>query len=214
MTSPEPISPELVLVDPELARRARLRLRDHVEPERPSRPSPPSLIGDASSASAPDRRRRVAAWALVSCIALVATGLLALFVVSRVLAPSREADRATGGGLTPTSARLQTSPAVNGRAHNKIHGQAAAPTPPRVFAWVAVRGATSYLVRFFRGGRVVFRALPTNPRITLPSRWRYHGVQLRLKPGRYRWEVRPVLGPRSRPRYGKVIVESTWTYAR
>jgi hypothetical protein len=49
------------------------------------------------------------------------------------------------------------------------------------------------------------------PRIELPLRWVFRGRQFRLTPGTYRWEVRAAFGPRSRPRYGKLITQSTWT---
>jgi hypothetical protein len=83
--------------------------------------------------------------------------------------------------------------------------------PTRVFIWPAVSRATFYKVEFFRHGRKIFEASPTIPRIELPLRWAFRGRRFRLTPAIYRWEVRAAFGPRSGPRYGQPITQSTWT---
>jgi len=81
----------------------------------------------------------------------------------------------------------------------------------RVFVWPAVSRARFYKVEFFRRGRKIFEASPTMPRIELPLRWVFRGRHFRLTRTTYKWEVRAAFGPRSRPRYGKLITQSTWT---
>ncbi len=69
----EPISPELALVDPELAARARAALADSAPPARTGRPLPPS-----ASRSAPARdHRSYPFWARVTAAMwLVVLGIL------------------------------------------------------------------------------------------------------------------------------------------
>ena len=78
----------------------------------------------------------------------------------------------------------------------------------RQFAWVAVAGARFYDFQLFRAKRKIFEAWPTRARVALPSQWVYRGHTVRLRPGRYRWIVRPARGSRSRGRYGNQIVRA------
>ena len=71
--------------------------------------------------------------------------------------------------------------------------------PARTWAWVPVDGADAYEVTFFLAGRVVLQARPKEPRLVVPSSFRYHA-------GRYRWTVRPL--PASAT--GKPIVDGTF----
>ena len=80
----------------------------------------------------------------------------------------------------------------------------------RLFVWPAVKHASYYKVQFFRRGQVVFVALPSVPRLTLPSRWMYKGRSMRLVPAVYSWQVLPAFGTRYHARYGDAIVRSTW----
>ena len=75
--------------------------------------------------------------------------------------------------------------------------------PSRVFTWAAQRGATSYVVRFFRNGRRVIQARATTPHLELPASFKFAA-------GRYLWRVIPVAGSSAKPRYGPPIVESTF----
>ena len=83
----------------------------------------------------------------------------------------------------------------------------------RVFIWLPVKRASHYNVEFFRGRTKVFQAWPANARLVVRDRGRFAGRQYRLRPGRYRWIVRPGFGPRSSARYGQPIVRSVWTLA-
>ena len=73
--------------------------------------------------------------------------------------------------------------------------------PARTFAWPVAANATFYLVRFLRGSTVVYTDRVTAPHLTLPARFV-------LKPGRYRWIVRPAFGSAKQPNYGPAIVDS------
>jgi hypothetical protein len=116
-----------------------------------------------------------------------------------------EPPRAGAGATSPHS----TKPAVKPKKRLQPVRQSEFPT--RVFVWPAASRATFYKVEFFRRGRRIFEASPATPRIELPLRWIFRGRHFRLTPGTYRWEVRAAFGPRSRPRYGKLITRSMWT---
>jgi hypothetical protein len=117
--------------------------------------------------------------------------------------PPRAGARARTGSPRPTKPAVQPKKRVQPVRPSRF--------PTRIFVWPAVSGATFYKVEFFRRGRKVFEASPTTPRIELPLRWVFRGQHFRLTPATYRWEVRAAFGPRSRPRYGKLITRSTWT---
>jgi hypothetical protein len=73
--------------------------------------------------------------------------------------------------------------------------------PARIFAWPAKRGAAAYLVRFFRGSKIVFVKRTAKERITLPQTFRF-------VPGNYRWLVIPL---DKKGRRGAPIVASHFT---
>jgi hypothetical protein len=75
--------------------------------------------------------------------------------------------------------------------------------PARVFAWPAVGAAAYYVVRFFRGGELVYQARPATPRLVLPEKFVF-------SPGSYRWSVRPGFGPRAQKRIGEAIIDSAF----
>jgi hypothetical protein len=87
------------------------------------------------------------------------------------------------------------------------------PFRAHAFGWVRVPEASYYRVRFFRGGREVFEALATRPRIVLPANWRFRGRKFGLAPGRYRWVVQAGFGVPSSKRYGKTVVAADWIAA-
>jgi hypothetical protein len=210
----DPISPELALVDPELARAARALLPGHPpaaaisSPPAPRvRPAPVSPETDTFEEPAPRparRRRRRAAQ----------VGLAGLVLAGGALAGWLLADRTesqTGEAVTPTTRPATTSPPTSeptGRTATTAARQtastpatsASAPTRKtpaavpagRTFAWAPFRGASEYEFQLFRGGNRVFRARVAAPRLELPGRWRRAGRIERLEPGTYRWYVWPV----------------------
>jgi hypothetical protein len=250
-TSAEPLSPELALVDPQLADLARERLPSErfavsraAPRPRDDRPGRPSAVAEsdvelsetssdyAEDVSAPEkarpRRRRVFTVAL-GLLALVAAGfpIVAHEVTvgdsayGTIPNPTeskpvqREADTRQRGRANEgqrSSARTASPHSTKPAAKPKTRSQSVRPSavPTRVFIWPAVSRATFYKVEFFRRGRKIFEAAPTMPRIELPLRWVYKGRHFRLTPRTYRWDVRAAFGPRSRPRYGKLITQSTW----
>jgi hypothetical protein len=80
--------------------------------------------------------------------------------------------------------------------------------------WRGVRKASFYNVQLYRNGHKVLSAWPTRPRLRLRARWTFQGHTRRLKAGSYTWLVWPAFGSVSSPRYGKLMGQSTFVYAR
>ena len=76
--------------------------------------------------------------------------------------------------------------------------------PTRNWAWAPVPGADYYDVVFTRAGTVIYRATPTEPKLTLPD-------TVVFRPGPHRWVVRPGFGARSARNLGEPIVDSPFT---
>lgn len=195
----EPLTPELVLVDPDLARRAREQLPER-EPERrrvavEQKPAAqPPLFGfvqPTPSAHAVDRqlrrrkrRRRNRVLVLLILGIATAAAILSVEPLRHFFWESREATVVPAGG--------ESSAGVSARA----------------FAWVSVPNATYYLVQFYRGRDEIFRARPSAPRLLVPAQWAFKGRRYSLTPGRYRWSVRPGFGRPSQARYGQPVVRA------
>jgi hypothetical protein len=230
----EPITPELVLVDPELARRARARLPE----QRPYRPVPPKVeavpypapkveaipepptLDDAPPPAEPtprpqdgrgSKKRRTATYALVLIILGAAA---AAIIYARPL--DRFSSQSVNDGAAPSAentsrANARTSRDESNPSREPATQSAKPPAPvrsPRSFAWALVRGAASYLVQFYRARTEIFRARPSKPRVVVPASWSFRGHDYSLEPGRYRWSVRPRLGGRARRSYGQPVVLS------
>lgn len=181
------VSPELALVDPELARRARALLPDVEEPsfERPAAERLPEPLPAPSRERAPRRRR----WVLLAAAATAAVVAAAVLVVR-----SRD-------GTSQVSPQRPTEASTTAAA--KI-----APARPsaQTFSWVAVPGAKSYEFELFKGSVRIFEARSTLPRLTLPVTWVYRSRRIKLVPGTYRWLVRAVVG--TSDRLGATIVDA------
>ncbi len=80
-------------------------------------------------------------------------------------------------------------------------------TPSRNWAWPPIAGADYYLVEFFRGGQSIYRARPTEARLTLPD-------SVAFTPGAYRWRVRPGHGAPAENRLDEPIVDSEFVLSR
>jgi hypothetical protein len=122
------------------------------------------------------------------------------------VSPARKAEPRPGKAASRRGTPPPATASSEGARRPKEGGAAT-----RLFAWLPRRSARYYQVRFFRGARIVFEAWPTEPRVTVPLRGEFRGKPFAFTRGRYGWIVRPGLGPRSRPRYGKPIVRSVWT---
>jgi hypothetical protein len=184
---PEHVSPELALVDPELASALRAGLA------RAPRPSSPAAPGARIRVPAPAPPARPA-WRAAAVASAI---LVALFV----LVDLRVGGRNEGAPGVET-AQLGTVPPSTGRKPGQTAPKGRKPTPAapasRRFAWAPVAGASGYEVEFFRGESRVFSGRSSRAALTLPARWRIAGRRESLTPGRYRWYVWPIVaGKRS-----------------
>lgn len=222
------ISPELVLVDPELARRARAELPEpgangRIAPARlettpPAATTRRPVVGAGAVAHTRIETAEVADRALLRKLVLVATGLI-VFVLGVVVPtffaggdpvlrqppPSEEGPTTTAIGRPAASADLERP--VSGPSRRKA---TPARVPTRLFVWLPDRRARYYHVRFSRGKQTVFEAWPTDSRVTVPLRGMFRGRSFAFTRGRYRWVVRPAFGLRSQNRFGPPIVRSVW----
>jgi hypothetical protein len=229
--SEDPISPELVLIDPKLRQRARELLPAHG----PWSPQPTGSAADgtveqaaaavdvaalraAVSTAAPaldawpapepagppsraGRRRWVRA---VSSVLVV--GVLAALGWTLFRGQDAERDAQVDvGAAAPSSVPAPATPAG---------GEAKAPRAPAgprtmAFGWVPVRNARVYLVEFFKGPQKIFEAQTGRTRLTVPAHWSYEGRRHSLAPGRYRWTVRPGLGAPAIGRFGQPVVRAS-----
>jgi hypothetical protein len=233
----ELVSPELALVDPELARRERARLPSPGEQEALARisaqldraPVPPEggVLAPALTDLLRGRRRWVTPVAVAT--ALVTVALLADVRVELGKTPAAadpaavddqpaaEAHLPTTGLATPVPQASPRLPAPSSPAPKSSPNPAPSAKPPakrgsraqaRSFAWAPASGASAYHVEFFRGDVRIFAANTTRPAITVPSTWRFGGRSWRLEPGEYRWYVWRVV---DRRRDGRAIVQARLT---
>jgi len=268
----EPLSPELALVDPELARVARDRLppwgetpssagrassshegvkQTSVEhswfsgldqgrrPENSlsattsfaseARTVPDSALKERQLRSAHRPRRRVRVVLAALGVTVAALAVYAVIPDSAVReeagnrAPKKASTQDLQGTQTKSARGASDSSAptvrrrsgvLGARAQTRTKAARTRPFPIRDFIWPAVPDATSYKVEFFRRGREVFETLSSTTRFEMPTRWVYQGRTYQLVNGTYIWKVLPAYGPRSRLRYGKPIVRSTWVAQR
>jgi hypothetical protein len=76
-------------------------------------------------------------------------------------------------------------------------------TPSRNWGWGPVKGADYYLVRFYRSGKLLYSATPTESSVHLPE-------SVVFPPGSYRWIVQPGFGKPAEKRLAPPVVESTF----
>jgi hypothetical protein len=184
-----PVSPELALVDPDLARLARELMSDPAVPsvtehsifiERLR-----TILEPVPDLDPPRRRARLGRLAS-------AAGFAGLVVVVTLLVgrekgppPRQQPTGSVASAVSPTDAGDSTSPATSGALHEPG-------TPGHTFTWVAAPNAVAYDFQLLEGGERVFRARVDKPRLELPGRWRWSGLPHALVPGSYRWYVWPV----------------------
>lgn len=211
-----PISPELVLVDPDLAARARAALPDHPWPT-------PVRIEPARHT----RRRRIPVAATFSILSFAA--LVAILGVSALPTRDQPTFAADGQRIPTVGSSTTTGESPKAKAtgrkarrtkaeRNVPRTRAAKPKQPGgrklgvfkpapTFAWAPRAGATYYQVALFRSGRRFFQARTRAARLTLPSR-------VRFRAGTYRWIVRPAIRSRKGVRLGDPIVDATFSVGR
>lgn len=218
----EPISPELVSVDPELAATARAAL-----PEEPWQmfipaPAPASEPAPLPVATEPLVAPRRSLRGTGIALAFVAAAVAGIVVGSTDVfkrandRPSFAAEppaaapsvAATTGvtttvapptvTATPTPAPAPTTPTRRPAPTTTTKSTAKGTfVPSRIFAWAPVAGADHYRVRFYRDGDVVLEARPKQARFVLPPGFEF-------SPGPYRWTVEPRQGEA----YGAPLVDS------
>lgn len=191
------VSPELVLVDPELAVRERARL-----PVRAVEQSPVAAeIGSLGSAhdhaaiasatpslDAADSNYssvRTQSWGLPAGVAAaIAISLLLLDVRVDVGGNPASAESGSAGRAVlalPSAPPVAPRGAPPPRSSPKLQA--------RRFAWAPVTGASSYRVEIHRGSARIFARETTRPQLTVPGAWKYAGTTQALWPGEYRWYV-------------------------
>ena len=199
------VSPELALVDPGLAERAREEL-----------PTPPDTLEALALTEprlpAPARRPRRWPGRLVTWAALLGLLAGAGFVVgSRAVETPTAASSQRSMEAQPPAAQPPeqvNEPAARPRAPSPSTGAAPA---PRRFAWVPVAGATGYHVELFRGPALIFRGETTKPEILIRRSWRFNGRRRALRPGTYRWYVWPRVDGR---RNAEAVVQAELVVSR
>jgi len=197
------VSPELVLVDPDLARVAIMALPDRfqqrVVPRAAFAPTylvemPPAGVALAS----PSWWRPGGRAALVFAGAMTVVVLLLADVRVEVGRKEAAAEPPTtttpspptqpsGTGAKPSSpAQQPREPRVATRRHTRT--QAAQPQERRL-AWAPVPGVDGYRVELFRGPDRIFVRDTTHPDVTVPGTWTLEHARESLRPGEYRWIV-------------------------
>lgn len=194
------ISPELALIDPDLAALARASLHEPgqfvpglsaervVLPGVFDRPQPatpaPSLAAVPSSRRRPAPTvRRVGA---AAGLAVVAASALLVLLGARV--DTDAAQRASDRVVVTARQRIAAAEDVS-RASN--------------YVWPAVPGAVAYRVEIDRNGTEVFAATTEKPSIVLPA-------TLRLAPGRYTWSATEALASGEIPPDAQPVAEATF----
>lgn len=203
----ELLSPELALVSPELARRARELLPDY-DPNWPHVPRDRAHDAGAASGSRAYTARAkdvllelgavaaVRARSAVLVLAAVVFVTTALTLLDRRAAPSVESSTATRSVLSSSVLSERAPVSRAGSAEIRL-------------SWTPSAEATYYNVQFFRGGEKVLDLWPRGSSVRVPVRWRLDGRLRCLAPGVYRWYVRPGLGTRSAGLYGRLLGRGT-----
>jgi hypothetical protein len=212
---PSDVSPELVLVDPELAARARERLTDPpATPPHPAGAEPVVATPTRLVERTPSHGRR--GGTLMRTVLAASLTLNAVFIWDAF----QNADRASSPPIPIASGSAdpgrddpelvpETQPPDRGAAPAGVSGipggrvQAVAGRPS--LRWKRKPGATYYNVVLWRDGVRLLDLWPAHASTTIPREWSYRGVDYRLRPGTYLWFVFPGFGAKAEHRYGKPI---------
>jgi len=202
----EPISPELCLVDPVLARRARELL-----PSLESVPDGGLTPQAPMAARAPRRGRltRVGGWALAASLLLNVALLWPKNTADAPVlapAPAPKAAPKPARKAAPKAAKRPTPKRTSGVLAAKAEARRSARPAKsrvvrgrRVLSWRAAARADLYDLVLWRGHRRVADLWPTTSKVSVATV--ACGAGKRLAKGRYLWFVYPVVDRASR-RYG------------
>jgi hypothetical protein len=210
----EPISPELVLVDPGL----RSLVLNGGPGEGPT-PSLPAFASTKQDESLPEQDRVRSSGIRTSWMQLALAGLCGSIVtigaglaIAGLPFSSAGAGSERAAGTTEAVSTVPMSEAdpvsANAGAEQDGTGSRSASTtstqppsdsgpaetvpPARRFAWAPVHGATGYEVAIYKDDVPVFRARTKTPSIVIPERSPQKGSAPLLAPGTYQWYVWPV----------------------
>jgi hypothetical protein len=212
----EPISPELVLVDPELAWRARALLPDPRRLDLSPAPAAP-LPSTTPVRRRRDRLIRAAAWLAVPSIALNVAVFRTDSVAdpAPVSAPPPRVVTVTVAPIAPRShppVKRQTALPKKGVAsaeHSRVARSRPTLTGPRgVLRWPARKSAVKYDVVVWRSHRRIADVWTAKPKIAV-ARLACRGGKHALATGRYLWFVYPLVTSKPR-RYGRLAKWGTF----
>jgi len=221
----EPVSPELVLVDPILAERSRSRLPDPGDTlarvdafvltsrmASVARRSTDLAAGSNPDPAAPTRRTsRIGQRRTAVLAGGMAAGalLFALLVGVRVDlgGTPAEADTTVIGQLPAPSVPSTPSAGAQTAPKPSRPPREASPAPQR-FAWAPIPSASAYHIELFRGSSKVFEGETKQAAMTIPARWTFAQRRQTLEPGNYRWYVWPLVSGR---RAATAIVQARLT---
>ncbi len=200
----DPVSPELVLVDPELAERACALLPDGPGIRIAGQRETIELI--PLSVPAIQARRRIRpAPAIVSLIAGIAVLAGIGWFASDAVLDGQSAVQTSPSAAAPTI----SSPPPSAPPAAPTVARPLAATPR--FVWPAEPRAAGYRVALFMEGRQIFEQDVTAMALQLPRSWTYEGRPYGLTKGTYRWVVWPLFGSGSKARQGPAIVSALYT---
>ena len=181
------ISPELALVDPELAAEARAALPEPAPIKRPPSVEQPAPVEAPAQVERPARRSRRRPRRVVAVV-----GALVLAAAVAAVALMRDEPQPAARSAQPAAAPAQ-EPEKSAPVARPLTPPTPKPLPPtgahRVYTWAPTEGAFYYRVEILRNGELFHAAETADPSLRLPA-------TLRLPPGTYRWSVRPAtVGP-------------------
>jgi hypothetical protein len=204
----EPISPELALIDPELAQRARALLPDFESgldlPRERADVTTPSPAG--RSWIRPETIGRVAVWLVIPSMALNIALLRTDSAAEPLPAPSASSSRTASAGTGRPARRPATAkPKPEGKragVESARHVRTARPRiAQRMLRWPASAKSKAYDVVVWRGHRRIADVWTAEPKVTVAAI--ACGGGRALAAGRYLWFVYPLVDARPR-RFGRL----------